>query len=35
VEFFLRYDTFTFETKDAAVGVSITITSLTKASSTI
>jgi hydroperoxide dehydratase len=32
VEFFLRYDTFTFETKDAAVGVSITITSLTKAS---
>ncbi|XP_058761403.1 allene oxide synthase 3-like [Vicia villosa] len=32
VEFFLRYDTFTFETKEAVVGVSITITSLTKAS---
>ncbi|CAI8605355.1 unnamed protein product [Vicia faba] len=34
VEFFLRYDTFTFETKEAVVGVNITITSLTKASST-
>ena len=32
VEFFLRYDTFTIETKDAVIGVSITITSLTKAS---
>ncbi|XP_058763695.1 allene oxide synthase 3-like, partial [Vicia villosa] len=32
VEFFLRYDTFAFETQDTAFGASVTITSLTKAS---
>lgn len=33
VEFFLRYDTFVVETKNVAFGASVSITSLTKASS--
>lgn len=35
VDFFLRYDTFTFEFKPVVLGPSVTIKSLTKASSTV